>query len=175
MHTLPSTRPDVNHVHRESRPVRRARERAAEKAYQARHRQENRLRREDLVDAARKAAEQKVQGMLEAQVDGLLGRSNGQHQDRKDPTELEECCHRCGTHLRRWFRRKGFYRRSLGTLMGELQLRVPRVRCRCGGDVSIVYWAFLPYERRFIDVNGNYSGGVAGRAPDCSLVSYTRS
>lgn len=32
-------------------------------------------------------------------------------------------------------------------------MRAPRVRCLCGGDVSLIYPVFLPHERRFIDVN----------------------
>lgn len=150
MHTLPSTRPDVN---RESRQVRRNRERAAEKAFQARHRQYNRQFREDLEEAARRAAQREVQRKLEAYADEVTGRANGQRRNRKDKSEAEECCNKCGEHLRSRFSRKGYYPRTLGTLMGEVQLRAPRVRCICGGDVSLIYPVFLPYERQFVDVN----------------------
>jgi transposase-like protein len=153
MDTLPSTRSDVKP---ESRQVRRAKERAAGKAFQARHRQMSRALREDLEEAGRRAEEREVQRNLGAQVEGILGRANGQRRDRHDPTEVKECCcNRCKTHLRRNFFRKGSYPRSLGTLAGTLHLNVPRVRCQCGGDVTIIYCYFLPYERRFIDVDEN--------------------
>ena len=69
MDTLPSTRSDVKP---ESRQVRRAKERSAEKAFQARHRQMSRALRQDLEEAGRRAEEREVQRNLEAQVEGTL-------------------------------------------------------------------------------------------------------
>lgn len=150
MLTLDPTRQDVK---QQSRQVRRAERRELSKEFEARQRQRSRILAEELRDAARRAARETTQQELNAQADAAVGRPNGARRDRKDRREGDACCNACGSRVKSGFSRKGFYSRSLGTLMGVLELRVPRIRCRCGGDVRIHYWCFLPYERRFVDVS----------------------
>lgn len=97
-------------------------------------------------------ARQMFQAALEARVTGVLGRADGQWRDRSDRTVVPEFCCGCETHWRSKFRRDGYWKRSLQTQWGKLELRVPRVRCDCGGTVVIAYEQFRPYQRRSVDV-----------------------
>ncbi len=145
--------PSRQEVKQQSRQVRRSRQQKLAKEFEARHRQLNRIHVEELRDVARSSVQERVQQDIYAQADAAVGRPNGARRNRKDHSEGDACCNKCGTRIKSRFSRKGFYPRSLGTLMGMLKLRVPRIRCRCGGDVRIIFWCFLPYERRFVDVN----------------------
>lgn len=124
-----------------------------EKEAEARHRQRNRIRGWHLQETARKAVQQELQQDVYACGDAAVGRPNGKRRDRRDQTEGDAACNACGTRIKSHFSRKGYYLRELGTLLGVVKLRVPRIRCRCGGDVSVIFACFLPYERRFVDVD----------------------
>ena len=63
-------------------------------------------------------------------------------------------CNRCGTKKSHQFTRNGFRRRQLLTRWGELWVDLPRVRCECGGSVSIDFGGLLhPYQRIWDDVD----------------------
>ncbi len=152
MLTLPSGRQDVNRQAPVSRQQARAQTQQQEKEFEARFSAGNESFRRELEATAKKAAEHKFESDCEEQVEQIVGRKNGARRDRKDKTEVEECCNRCGTHLRSHFLRKGHRPRCLQTLLGVLLLWVPRVECECGGDVSISFRRFAPFARRFEDV-----------------------
>lgn len=61
---------------------------------------------------------------------------------------VARACHGCGSMERADFRKNGSYRRKLVTAQGVIDLRVPRLRCRCGKSVRVEQVAFAP-RRRF--------------------------
>lgn len=75
-----------------------------------------------------------------------------------------KCC-RCGSTQSRRFSRNGFRSREpLATIWGEIPFAVPRVRCQCGGSVTIDFGGLIrPYQRIGDDVDDQIQrlGGMA--------------
>ena len=85
-----------------------------------------------------------IQGLLTGWVTaGLAG-------DPMQPAPWS--CARCGAQERRAFRRNGSYPRRLQTLAGSLTLKVPRLRCGCGGHVPLRFPVLEPRRRHWWDV-----------------------
>lgn len=61
------------------------------------------------------------------------------------------CC-RCKTQMRKMFRRNGHDRRQIVTMEGPVVVRVPLIRCRCGGYVATPWKALPPRARFWYDV-----------------------
>jgi len=143
------------------RPERRARREEVTKkvkAYHAAHRRNNAQFRRQTEEEMRRRVSGKFCGALKEHVTGVLGRPDGARRNPKDRTRVEEFCGECGSHLRSDFHRDGYWPRSLQTRWGTLDLQVPRVRCVCGGTVSIAFPQFAPWERRFEDVQEEILG-----------------
>lgn len=90
---------------------------------------------------------------LNAEVTALLGRGPGERRDLADETEVAARCNRCGTRRRNQFYRAGTYPRSLLTFETWAEPRVPRVSCRCKGMVDVEFGQFVPYGRRWYDLD----------------------
>jgi putative transposase len=99
-------------------------------------------------EAARKAAEAATQDEVEDHERDLLGRKKGEHRNYNDGTRVDVECRKCGTHQRVMFCRDGTWPRFLATLYGVICLHLTRIRCDCGGFVSVCYPGFTPYARR---------------------------
>ncbi len=88
-----------------------------------------------------------VEGLLGTEVQGLLGRPAGKWGDRAEQVEVRASCNECQRKWRSWFRRNGTYPRTLVLEGLVVALRVPRLRCACGGTVDLSFSVFAPYER----------------------------
>ena len=143
----------------ESRQARRIRERRQQDEHERRVRQEAGLAG-PMDEATRQTAEETLQAQCIAQEDEMLGRPKGQHRDYRDATEVEEECSRCHTHQRVMFSRDGTWSRFLTTIYGLVLLRLTRIRCDCGGFVSVTYHDFAPYARRDEEVGRRLYGFI---------------
>jgi hypothetical protein len=104
---------------------------------------------------SQQCAERSIQGLVDAWVAQALGGPG----DARMPWS----CHRCGAATRAHFRRNGTYSRQLAALSGEITLRIPRVRCRCGAHVRLVFPVLEPRRRYWWDVWLNVLEGLGER------------
>jgi transposase-like protein len=88
-----------------------------------------------------------VETLLNSEVADLLARPVGKWGDRSEEVEVRAACNRCQRKWRGWFRRNGTYPRTLAIEGVVVALRVPRVRCHCGGTVDLSFSVFAPYLR----------------------------
>jgi transposase-like protein len=92
---------------------------------------------------------ERVNQLLAQGVDHLLGRSTYERR-ASVPADWEQsgrCCH-CQTRHCDHFSRNGYRPRTLSCLDYQLQLRLPRVVCQCGGSVQLDFSGLLrPYQR----------------------------
>ena len=88
-------------------------------------------------------------------------------------------CTKCQTHRQQDLRRNGHYQRSLTVREGTIPLRMPLVRCRCGGYVEIP-WQTVDKRARYwldveldveLDVHSPLSGGDV-LSPDGGCQQY---
>jgi transposase-like protein len=112
---------------------------------------------EDLLSLIYRTVKEVIQRLIEAalqrEIKALLGREPYQRASEKDDQEVYGTfCLKCGTRLRRKFRRNGHYRRGLvvggGLCWG---VWVPRLECQCGGDVHVRFRTFQPRQRIWDD------------------------
>jgi hypothetical protein len=97
--------------------------------------------------------EQCFQEVIEAEVTRALGRKAYQRRKQAAFGPSNGECGRCHRRDRRKFSRNGHYTRYLDTVWGRMGMRMPQVRCDCGGAVQIPYQVVLPYQRFWEDVN----------------------
>jgi transposase-like protein len=95
---------------------------------------------------------QTLENALQEEVTALLGREKSVRRDLADWTEVEARCNRCQACYRAQFYRDGFYSRSLLTFEAWVQLKVPRLRCVCGGVVDFSSAYLEPYARLWFDL-----------------------
>jgi len=122
------------------------------KEYQARFRRDCAQFEEQVQESILIRVRRKFQEAIDARVLAVLGRPDGARRDRSDRTVVPEFCTSCGTHWRSHFFRDGHWKRTLQTRWGSISLQMPRLRCDCGGTVTIAYPQFAPYQRRFVNV-----------------------
>jgi transposase-like protein len=102
--------------------------------------------------AVREAKRGLVEDLLNSSLEGETAEELGERGHRLEGVSAIWVCPRCGTSLRSKFRRDGHYRRKLLTLQGEVTLRVPLIRCKCGGYIP-ASWRIVPARmRRWFDV-----------------------
>lgn len=89
---------------------------------------------------------------LQAEVTALLGREKYQRRARAAWATVRARCSRCGANWARRFWRDGSYRRTLLTVAAAVELRVPRLACRCGGTVPLEFAQFGRYARSWGDL-----------------------
>ena len=77
--------------------------------------------------------------MLQARVNAIVAREAGRYPGEARPSEGEPqsgwCCTRCGSRRKCDLNYSGSYMRTLVFEDGDAVLRIPRLRCRCGGNV----------------------------------------
>jgi putative transposase len=149
---------DVKEGKPKPRRKRRQEMREKVKEYQKRFPRENGEFEQQVNESVLQRVARKFHEAFGKQVAAVLGRPDGAHRDYRDRTVVPEFCSQCGTHRRVSFYRDGYWRRSLQTRWGKVRLRVPRVRCDCGGTVVIAYEQFAPYQRQFGDVQREVLG-----------------
>jgi len=76
-----------------------------------------------------------VQWLVNAVVAGEAGRYRGQVRAPEDGSQSAWCCSRCGSRRRCDFNYNGSYQRRVVFEDGDAVLDIPRLRCRCGGNV----------------------------------------
>lgn len=95
-----------------------------------------------LRSSGRRLMEQSLQGAVEQQVAAVRGEQGG---------KLLLACPGCGSMDRADFLKNGYYRRRLGTTEGFVELRVPRLRCRCGKSLPVEHLGFGRRQRYSYD------------------------
>jgi len=92
-----------------------------------------------------------VEAKLEQEVNSWLYREPYQrrHQVRR---HSHARCQKCGSQKACQFMRNGYRKRQLVTQFGVIQYRLPRVKCACGGSVSIPFSIIKPYQQIWDDV-----------------------
>jgi putative transposase len=143
---------------RKARRERREEMREKVKEYQRQFPRRNGEFRQELEESVLKRVARKFEAGFAARVMAVVGRADGVQRDERDRTVVPEFCSVCETHRRAKFYRDGYWKRFLHTRWGRVELRVPRVRCECGGAVVIAYEQFAPYQRQFEDIQGQILG-----------------
>lgn len=85
---------------------------------------------------------------LDEEVDADLGPRG----ERKEGVSGKLVCRKCGTQLRAKFRRNGGYRRQIVTMEGVVTVRVPLIKCVCGGYATFPWKTLPPRARYWYDV-----------------------
>jgi transposase-like protein len=107
----------------------------------------------DLIAAAHQAGVAVKQCALQAFVDETaareLGRPRGEPKSLQlDGQDSQWHCSRCGSARKGDLSYSGSYRRAIVFEDGPGELVIPRLRCRCGGNVKPDFGALLPKRKR---------------------------
>lgn len=107
----------------------------------------------ELIAAGHQASVAVKREALQAFVDETttqeLGRARGQPKSPQlDHQQSQWRCGRCGSQRRGDLSYSGSYRRTLAFADGVGELVIPRIRCRCGGNVKPEFGAVLPKRKR---------------------------
>lgn len=106
---------------------------------------------EELADGVVVLAEGRLNVEVRKQVDAGLGR--GWYERRKKAKGGGRFqCQSCGTRWRRQFSRNGYRKRSVDLAVGRLGIDLPRVKCSCGGSVSLHLEGLRPRQRLGDDI-----------------------
>jgi len=112
--------------------------------------------------------------LLQAFIDEVVAQELGR--ERNEPVRASEAgrisrwrCSRCGSPRAAEFRYSGSYGRGVVFAEGSATLRIPRIRCRCGGSVPPDFGALLPKRKRHwhdlaLTVIEQYGEGLSYRA-----------
>ena len=107
---------------------------------------------QDRIERGREAYVRALQHDLQARVDQVVREQVGRdrrERERPGPEARSAWrCSRCGSQRQCDFNYSGSYRRGLAFAQGWVQLRIPRLRCRCGGNVRADFGALLPARQR---------------------------
>lgn len=104
-----------------------------------------------LQDALIKQVTRMIENQLEQEVNDWLYRAH--YERRTHVTRSSQArCHQCGSQEANQFLRNGYRDRQLVTLFGVIHYRLPRVKCVCGGSVSIPFSIVTPYQQIWHDV-----------------------
>ena len=89
---------------------------------------------------------------LNTELERFLEREWYERRKRSKHKETEVRCSKCHSQERQDFRRNGHYQRGLATEYGQVEVGVPQVKCKCGGNVRFGYKTILPRQRIGADV-----------------------
>ena len=108
---------------------------------------------QDATAQARAAGQAELQSILQQRIDQTTIRELGRARAEPKTTALEAQrsrwrCSKCGSQRKGDLSYSGHYRRAVDTSYGPVCLRIPRVRCRCGGNVSPDFGSALPKRQR---------------------------
>lgn len=113
-----------------------------------------------IADAVRRGREASVAvkaRMLQSAVDATVAWEAGRYPRQPRPPEdgplSTWCCSRCGSRRKCDFNYSGSYMRTVVFEEGDALLRIPRLRCRCGGNVPGNFEPVLcRYQRHWYDL-----------------------
>ena len=100
----------------------------------------------------RQAALAITQEMLQKSIEAEITLELGAHGAVRSESVTTWQCRRCQSRSAKQFRRNGHYRRRLTVREGTIPLRMPLVRCRCGGYVEIPWQTVDKRARYWLDV-----------------------
>lgn len=108
---------------------------------------------QDATRQAHDASRTELQRILQAHVDETTAHELGRARGEPKTTALDGQrslwrCSRCGSQRKGDLSYSGHYLRVVDTAQGSVCLQIPRVRCRCGGNVSPDFGATLPKRQR---------------------------
>jgi transposase-like protein len=126
---------------RKARVVERAQRRAQQQAL-----------RDQMLAAVTTLLTQLFERALEDEVTAVLGRAKYARRSAAPQQRAGVPCSRCGQDWGPRLWRDGHYERSLLLLLAVLRIRVPRLGCRCGGNVPLAFATFGPYQRSWADL-----------------------
>lgn len=92
-----------------------------------------------------------LEDQLEQEVNTWLYREHYQRRQQVS-RRSQASCQKCGSQEACHFMRNGYRDRTMVTQFGVLHYRLPRVRCVCGGSVSIPFSVVRPYQQIWDDV-----------------------
>lgn len=100
-------------------------------------------------EALRQMVMRRLNELLVMAVTHLLGRENYERRSRLGPRQvMSGRCTKCRSQCVSRFSRNGYRWRSLLTPVGWVMFSLPRVRCECGGSVSLDLKGLMrPYQR----------------------------
>jgi transposase-like protein len=101
---------------------------------------------------SREEARRRVEEWFQGEVEGEAREEVGEPGQPRSGVARTGRCRRCQSRLRADFRRNGHYRRRLLVLEGQISVRVPLVRCKCGGYVDIEWRILVKGARVWFDV-----------------------
>lgn len=113
---------------------------------------------QDAVAQAHAAGQTELQRILQTHIDevtrGELGRARGEPKTTgRDALVSQWRCSKCGSQRKGDFSYGGGYTRVIDTAQGPVSLRIPRIRCRCRGNVCPDFGVALPKrQRRWYDL-----------------------
>src|SRR4051794_11183980 len=118
----------------------------------ARQRAQQRVVREQVQQQVGEVVRQAVEAALEAEVTAGLGRERYTRRRSAPPRPLGAVCSRCQQDWTWRSYRAGHYPRTVLTLLAAVTVRVPRLRCCCGGTIPVAFATVGRYERAWGDV-----------------------
>jgi len=125
----------------------RHKHRKADRLTRAERRERDIARQEAWLERWSGTAQAFLEALLNGEVAELLGRPFRTWGDRSASIEVQASCNDCGRKTRGWFRRNGIYERTWALDGIVVTVRVPRLRCHCGGTVDLSFAVFAPYSR----------------------------
>jgi transposase-like protein len=131
---------------RVARRGRRRKARAAKGDGKQQREQQQAVRRQ-LRAAIARLVQRVVEETLEAEVTALLGREAYARRTTAPQRPTGARCNKCQQDWAPKFARAGSYRRTLLTTDAAVVVRVPRVSCRCGGQVAVPFTTLGRYAR----------------------------
>ena len=126
-------------------------------------------------EASVAAKQQALQRLVNEMAAAELGRRPREPQRASQATRVSRwCCHRCGSHQASDFWYSGGYARRVVFSNGAAPVRLPRIRCRCGGSVPPDFGPVLRKRQRLWydlrrDVIERYESGAGYRAVQAAL------
>lgn len=114
---------------------------------EARRRAQQRAVRAQVHEQVRAVVQQAVEAALEAEVTALVGRERYDRRRSAPPRPLGAVCSRCQQDWTWRSYRAGTYPRTLLTLLAAVRVRVPRLRCTCGGTIPLAFATIGRYQR----------------------------
>jgi hypothetical protein len=117
--------------------------------------------------AAKQAA---LQSLVDGRAAAELGRRRGEPKRASQVGRVSRwACRRCGSVESNDFSYSGSYERGVTFEEGSVKIRIPRIRCRCGGSVPPDFGVVLPKRKRLwydveLDVIERYVSGASYRS-----------
>jgi transposase-like protein len=116
-----------------------------------------------------------AQEWFQSQLESEVTQELGEHRAPRSGVSESWQCSKCERSQRSMFRRNGHYRRQLLVQEGLISVRVPLVRCKCGGYVK-VKWRVLEDQRRiwfdvWLSMIRHYLAGLSYRKTADALSS----